>query len=198
MASAAHAAAPEAATTELREFFVGTFAEEHQILEVTNEARESGLPIHDCFTPYPVHGLDAAMGLKRSWIPYASFAFGCFGFFLAFSLQTHTQFVDFDMVQLWKGWPIIIGGKPFLPWPAFVPVFFELTVFCTGHLTVLTYLIYRRILPGVKPKIHIDGVTDDRFALALDPTAAGFDEEKARALFAKYGAVDVLTVEGKA
>jgi hypothetical protein len=152
--------------------------------------------VHDCYTPYPVHGLDDAMGLKRSWLPYASFGFGCFGLLLAIGLQVHTQYVDF--VPLWKGWPIIIGGKPFLPWPAFVPVFFELTVFCTGHLTVLTYLIYRRILPGVKPKIHIDGVTDDRFAIALDPEASGFDEQAARALFAAHGAIDILNVEGRA
>jgi hypothetical protein len=193
MASAATAAP---AAEALKTFFVGTFGGEHELLEATAEAREAGLPIHDCYTPYPVHGLDDAMGLKRSWIPYASFSFGCFGLFLAISLQTHTQWVDF--VPIWKGWPIIIGGKPFLPWPAFVPVFFELTVLCTGHLTVLLYLLYRRILPGMKPKIHIDGVTDDRFAIALDPSAEGFDEDSARALFERHHVLEIMNVEGKA
>lgn len=178
-----------------RPFLVALFDNDHALLGATSEAREAGLPIHDCYTPYPVHGLDAAMGLKRSWLPYAAFGYGSFGLFLAFALQVHTQYVDW--VGLWKGWPIIIGGKPFLPWPAFVPVFFELTVFCTGHLTVLTYLIYRRILPGMQKKIHIDGVTDDKFALAIDPAASGFDEERARSVFGRHGAIEVLTVEGK-
>jgi hypothetical protein len=196
MASAAHAEPAVGDVSGLKTFFVATFGDEHALVQATAEARAAGLPIHDCYTPYPVHGLDDAMGLKRSWLPYASFGFGCFGFLLAFSLQVHTQFVDF--VPIWKGWPIIVGGKPFLPWPAFVPVFFELTVLCTGHLTVLTYLIYRRLLPGMKPKIHIDGVTDDRFAIALDPAAAGFDEASARALFASHHVLEIMNVEGKA
>ncbi len=191
---ASPAATPEPSAT--RELFVGMFTEEHQILSVAKDATDSGLPVEDCFTPYPVHGLDDALGWKRSWIPYASFAYGCFGLFLAISLQTHTQFIDF--VPFWKGWPIIIGGKPFLPWPAFIPVFFELTVFCTAHITVLTYLIYRKKFPGAKAKVHIDGVTDDRFAIALDPTADNFDEDEARALFARHGVTEVLTVEGRA
>ena len=193
----AHAAhgADDAVVSKDRPFLVALFDNEQSLVEATDQARTSGMPIHDCYTPYPVHGLDAAMGLKRSWLPYASFCFGTFGLCLAFALQTHTQYVDF--VPLWKGWPINIGGKPFLPWPAFIPVFFELTVFCTAHITVLTYLVYRRILPGMKAKIHIDGVTDDKFALELDPAAAGFDDSAARALFGRHGAVDVLTVEGR-
>ena len=179
-----------------RELFVGIFTEEQQLLSVAKDATQGGFPVEDCFTPYPVHGLDDALGWKRSWIPYISFCFGCFGLFLAISLQTHTQYVDF--VPFWKGWPIVIGGKPFLPWPAFIPVFFELTVFCTGHLTVLSYFIYRRLYPGAKVKVHIDGVTDDRFAIALDPADDSFDEEQARALFARHGVTEVLTVEGRA
>ncbi len=193
--ASAHAAPASEATSGDKPFLVALFGDEHALVEATTAARSGGLPIHDCYTPYPVHGLDAAMGLKRSWLPYIAFCYGAFGLLLAISLQVHTQYVDF--VPMWKGWPIIIGGKPFLSWPAFVPVFFELTVLCTGHLTVLTYLIYRRLLPGMRPKISVPGVTDDKFALALDPAAVGFDAGSARALFADHGAVEVLTVEGR-
>lgn len=186
-------AAEEAAT---RDLFVGVFTEEEQILSVSKDATDAGMPVHDCYTPYPVHGLDDALGWKRSWLPYAAFCWGSFGLFLAFSLQVHTQYVDF--VPFWKGWPIIVGGKPFLPWPAFVPVFFELTVFCTGHLTVLTYLVYQRLFPGAEVKVHIDGVTDDRFAIALDPEDDDFDEAAARELFAAHGVSEILTVEARA
>ncbi|HAN30190.1 MAG TPA: DUF3341 domain-containing protein [Myxococcales bacterium] len=189
-----HGAEKKASKT--RELFVGIFTEEHQILSVAEDATKSGFPVEDCFTPYPVHGLDDALQWKRSFFPYLSFCFGCFGLFLAISLQVHTQYVDF--VPIFKGWPIIIGGKPFLPWPAFIPVFFELTVLCTGHLTVLSYFIYRRLYPGAKVKFHIDGVTDDRFAIALDPSAESFDEAQARDLFTRHGVTEVLTVEGRA
>jgi len=192
-AAATHGLEETAQTT--RELFVGIFTEEHQLMSVAKDATDSGHPVHDCYTPYPVHGLDDALGWKRSWIPYASFCFGLFGLSLAFGLQVHSQYVDF--VPFWRGWPIIVGGKPFLPWPAFIPVFFELTVLCTGHLTVLTYFIYRRMFPGAKVKVQIDGVTDDRFAIALDPEDASFDEDQARALFAKHGCSEILTVEGR-
>lgn len=190
-------AAVDAPKIKVKEFLAGIFTEEAQILSVTKAAHDAGHPIHDCYTPYPVHNLDVAQGLKRSWLTYAAFVWAGLGLFLAISLQVHTQYVDFELVPLWKGWPIIIGGKPFLPWPAFVPVFFELTVLCCGHLTVLTFLVYRGLLPGMKAKIHIDGVTDDRFAIVLDPQADGYDEEAARALFAQHGASEVITVEGR-
>ncbi len=187
----------EAPASAVKEFFVGIFTEEAQILSVTQAAREGGLPIHDAFTPYPVHNLDVAQGIKRSWLTYAAFGWACFGLFLAFSLQVHTQYVDFEMVPIWKGWPIVIGGKPFLPWPAFVPVFFELTVLCCGHLTVLTFLVYRALYPGKKPKLLLDGVTDDRFALVLDPEADSWNEDAAREIFNQHGASEIYTVEGR-
>lgn len=190
-------ASTEATKPTHKDYLAGIFTEEAQILAVTNAAREAGQPIHDCFTPYPVHNLDVAQGLNRSWITYAAFLWGSLGLFLAVSLQVHTQFVDFAEVPFWKGWPIIIGGKPFLPWPAFVPVFFELTVLCTGHLTVLTLLASRGLFPGKQPKIRIDGVTDDRFAIVLDPDGDGYNEEAARSLFEQHGAADVITVEGR-
>jgi hypothetical protein len=190
-------ASSEATKPTVKDYFAGVFTEEAQILSVTKAAYDAGQPIHDCFTPYPVHNLDVAQGLKRSWITYAAFVWAALGLFLAISLQVHTQFVDFTELPLWKGWPIIIGGKPFLPWPAFVPVFFELTVLCCGHLTVLTLLVSRGLLPGMQPKIHIDGVTDDRFAIVLDPEGEGYDEAAARALFEQHGATDVFTVEGR-
>ena len=195
MSSAVATHGEEGTAKKTRELFVGIFTEEHQLMSVAKDATDSGHPVHDCYTPYPVHGLDDALGWKRSWIPYASFCFGLFGLSLAFGLQVHSQYVDF--VPFWRGWPIIIGGKPFLSWPAFIPVFFELTVLCTGHLTVLTYFIYRRLFPGAKVKVQIDGVTDDRFAIALDPEDASFDEDQARALFAKHGCSEILTVEGR-
>lgn len=206
-------AAANAPVSKTKDYFAGIFLEEEQILSVTYAARAAGLPIHDCFTPYAVHNLDKAQGIKRSLLTYAALLWGTLGFSLAFFLQVHTQSIDFintdnlpligdmlkgvDVVPFLKGWPIIVGGKPFLPWPAFVPVFFELTVLCTGHLTVLTLLVYRGLYPGKKPKIHIDGVTDDRFAIVLDPAGKGYDEAQARALFEQHGAAEVITVEGR-
>jgi hypothetical protein len=184
----APASATAAAATP---YLVGYFNDDEEILAATSAVRAAGLPIHDCFTPYPVHGLDAAQGLPRSWLTFATFGFGSLGFLTAVSLQTYTQAIETPILS---GWPLNVGGKPFLPVPAFVPVSFELTVLFAGIGTALTLLAACRLYPGKKVALQLPGTLDDRFALVLDPAAAGFDEAKARELMQRNGAAEVVWV----
>ena len=192
-----------------KDYLVGLFTEEEQIIDVTAAATGAGMPVHDTYTPYAVHGLDHAQKLPRSWLTFVSGAAAATGFTTAVLLQSFTQAIEARQIELlgetyrfgaafFSGWPIIVGGKPFLPIPAFVPVCFELSILFCGLITVGTLLLSRGLLPSMTPKLHIDGVTDDRFAIALDSTDESFDEAAARALFAQHGAIDVVTVTGKA
>ena len=104
-----------------------------------------GFKKYDAYTPYPVHGLDDAMGLKRSWIPYATFFAGITGAISAAALEIWTSAVD---------WPINIGGKPMVSFPAFIPIIFELTVLF-GGLTTMGALFYACDLPNFKRKFFI-------------------------------------------
>jgi hypothetical protein len=176
------------APTQPKLFLVGVFAREDAIISVTRAATDAGLPVHDTFTPYAVHGLDAAQKLPRSKLTFVCGAGGALGFCTSFFLQSYTQGIETPVLS---GWPINVGGKPFLPWPAFVPVLFELTVLFAGLISAAGLLAFCGLFPGKKPRLLIDGVTDDRFAIALDPAGKGFDEAQARALFASHGAVDV-------
>lgn len=165
-----------------RRYLLGVFEREQDILAVTRQARAEGLTIVDVYTPYAVHGLDHAMGLKPSRLPWVCFALGLLGAGLKVWFEFWTSAV---------AWPINVGGKPWNSLPAFVPITFEVMVLFAGIGTVITFLVGRRLLPGRKAKLPIAGVTDDRFALVIEETDAAFDLAKAEALLADHNAVHI-------
>ncbi len=175
-----------------RRFLVAIFAEEDDILSATRAATDAQFPVYDAFTPYAVHGLDVAQKLPRSKVTWIAFFGGLVGFLTASFLQTYTQGVTTGALS---GWPLIIGGKPFLPWPAFVPVWFELTVLFAGLSAAGGMFIVNGLYPGKKPRLLIDGVTNDRFALAFDPQGSGFDEAKVRGLMAAHHVAEIAWVD---
>ena len=172
-------------------FLVGIFTEEDQIMAVTQAATAAGLPVHDTYTPYAVHGLDRAQKLPRSKVTFVAFFGGMCGFLTAGLLQIYTQGITTPFLS---GWPLNIGGKPYLPWTAFVPVFFELTVLFAGLSTAVGMFAINGLFPGKKAKLLIDGVTNDRFAIAIDPTGKNYDEAQVRALFAAHEAAEVAFI----
>jgi hypothetical protein len=165
-----------------RRIVLGVFADESDLLNVTREARESGLQIIDAFTPYAVHGLDAAMGLRASRLPWVCFFAAITGAALKLWFEFWTSMVD---------WPLNIGGKPWNSLPAFVPVTFEVMVLSAGLATVFVFLLLARLRPGKRPAVAHPRVTDDRFVLVLEETDARFDLASVRRLFAKHGALAI-------
>lgn len=165
-----------------RRIVLGVFADDSNLLNATREARASGWKIVDAFTPYAVHGLDAAMGLRASRLPWVCFLAAITGAALKLWFEFWTSMVD---------WPLNVGGKPWNSLPAFVPVTFEVMVLSAGLTTVLVFLVLARLRPGKRPILAYQGVTDDRFVLVLEETDARFDLASVRRLFAKYGAVAI-------
>jgi hypothetical protein len=161
---------------------IGIFDHEDDILEVTREAREQGFRIVDVFAPYAVHGLDRAMGLTPSRLPWVCFALGLFG--AAFK-------VWFEYWTTASDWPINVGGKPWNSLPAFVPITFEVMVLFAGLSTVAAFLFVSRLLPGRKASVLFPGVTNDRFALVIEEADAAFDPVKVQRMMERYGAVHV-------
>ncbi len=179
------------ANTAPEKYLVAYFLDDDNILAATQATRSAGLPIHDCYTPFPVHGLEAAQGLPRSFLTYVALVLAALGFCTSMFMQSYTQAA---VTPLWSGWPLIVGGKPFLPITAFVPVLFELTVLFCGVGTAIALFVTLRLFPGKKVEFVLPGVTDDRFALVLDPSGSGFDEAKARALCGQHGASEITWV----
>jgi hypothetical protein len=155
---------------------VGYFDDEGRLLEATRAARTAGLEVSDAFVPYAVHGLDEAMGQRRSRLTWVCFAAGFIGGALALSFELWVSAVS---------WPLNIGGKPFASVPAFIPVTFELTVLSAALVSAGAFLFRSRLFPGKRAAAR-PRVTDDRFALVL-----ARDEARGRALLRDAGAVAV-------
>ncbi|WP_342375526.1 DUF3341 domain-containing protein [Myxococcus stipitatus] len=158
---------------------IGYFDSEERVLEATRAVREAGHDLRDVYTPYAVHGLDAAMGLKPSRLTWVCFAAGAVGCTLAMSLQLYTSVVS---------WPLNVGGKPFNSFPAFIPVTFELTVLFAALGTVAAFLARAKLFPGNKRQA-LPRVTDDRFAIVIAPGQKPNALDAAEALLRDHGAV---------
>lgn len=156
-----------------------TFLAEDDLLAACRAAREQEVPIHDAFTPYAVHGLDEAMGIKRTRLPVACFLLGLTGCLLAFGFQVWASASD---------WPVNIGGKSHSAMPALIPITFELTVLFAAVGTVIVFFGVARLWPGRRRQPLDVGITDDRFLLVLE----GPD---AHALLEKQGGADVRDLE---
>jgi hypothetical protein len=163
--------------------FVGVFTDEDETLAAVKECREAGLAFHDVYTPFAIHGLDRAMGLPFSKVTWVTFLCGAMGTTIALSGMWY--------VTAWD-WPLNVGGKPSFPFPAFVPIMFELTVLIGGLCTLVGMIAFCLLYPGKKAKLLHKAQTDDHFVVALKADD-GFDEQKARAIFEKHHAVEVAT-----
>lgn len=161
---------------------ISVFEDEDHLIRATNAAREADLEIVDVFAPYAVHGLDRAMGLPHSRLPWVTFLLGLFGALTITIFQFWASAVD---------WPINIGGKPWNSLPAFVPVIFEVTVLCGGVGTVLAFIWWAGLRPGRESPMSDLRVTDDRFALVLGQTKVGFNRQAAEALLAPFHPVSI-------
>ena len=100
-----------------------SFDDEVPLLQAVRILRDSKEIITDVLSPFPVHGLDEALSLKRSRIPVVGFIFGALGAIIAFGFQAWVFTVSY---------PLIIGGKPFFSVPTFIPITFEVTVLFAG------------------------------------------------------------------
>ena len=140
----------------------GLFGDDDHVLEATKKIIAKGYRVNEVYSPYPVHGLDTAMGLKYSRLAITSFLFGTMGFALITLLMWFIMISD---------WPMIIGGKPNFSYgqnlPAFIPVTFEATVFCAAHLMVITFLLRCGLFPGSSSRNPDPRTTDDKFLMEI-------------------------------
>ena len=164
---------------------VGVFEREEDVRAAASAARNEGLDVVDVFAPYAVHGLDRAMGLRPSRLPWVCFLFGLFGAGAMLLFQYWATAVS---------WPINVGGKPWNSLPAFVPATFEMMVLCAGVGTVVAFIWVAGLRPGRRSALSDLRVTDDRFALVLRETGSTFDRAAVEALLSRFHAVTKVTI----
>ena len=162
----------------------GIWSDDEAILAAAAKMREAGYKQFDAITPFPVHGMEEAVGIKRSFIPWVTFFAGVTGCILGVWLQWWTSAVD---------WALNVGGKPFFSLPAFIPVTFELTVLLAALLSVGTMFAVNG-LPKVNPPIIDKDLTSHKFALWVPETEDGFDADKVEKFLKDLGAEQVKRV----
>jgi mono/diheme cytochrome c family protein len=153
-----------------------------ELIEAAKEVRDAGFTQWDCYSPFPVHGIDPAMGIKMTILPLIVFGGGIAGLCLGLGLQWWTNAFD---------WPWIISGKPFWSIPANIPIGFETTVLLSAFTAFLGMWAFNKLPKPWHPLFRNDRfgkATDDGFFLAIEAADAKFDEAKTRALLENAGA----------
>ena len=168
--------------------WMAEFDDENTMLEAARRVRDSGYTRTDVFSPFPVHGIDEALGIRPSVLPWFTLVAGATGTALAVIMQGWMNAVDY---------PYIISGKPFFSLPAFVPVMFELTVLFAAFTTVFAMLGLNglpRFSNPVFTNPKFDRATDDRFFLWVDSRDKYFNSQQVKSLLDQTGAVAVEEV----
>lgn len=163
------------------------YTDDDVLLNAVKEVRAAHHHIEEVYTPFPVHGLDKAMGLEGTRIAIMAFIYGCIGLIVSIVMMNYIMIED---------WPQDIGGKPSFSYlknmPAFVPIMFELTVFFAAHLMVITFYMRSKLWPFKKAENPDIRTTDDHFLMEI---AVNGNESELSSLLERTGAVEVNFVD---
>jgi hypothetical protein len=169
--------------------YLAAFDTPADIMHAAEKVRDAGFHRWDVHTPFPVHGMDSAMGLRRSRVQRFTLAGGITGFTTGMLMIWFMNCLDY---------PLIVGGKPlFSPLFAF-PVSYELTILFSAFGTLGGMFLLNRLPMHYHPVMKADawaGATDDRFYLAIDAVDPKFDIVRTRAFLREIGGKDIAALE---
>ena len=179
-------------TTRKRVYgYLAEFKSASALYKAAEKVRDAGIKKWDCYSPYPIHGLDGAMGIKRSILPWFVFFGGMTGTATAFTLAYTTQIVLY---------PTIVQAKPanIFTVPAFFPIMFELTILFSGF-TVLFGLLGLIQLPRLNHPLfasrQFHRATDDGFFIAIEARDGNFCATGTRDFLSQIGGDNIELVE---
>jgi hypothetical protein len=169
--------------------YLAEFDDPHLLLHACEKVRDAGYTHWDAHTPFPVHGLNDAMGLKPSKLPYLVLGGGVTGLGLALLMQYWMNVLDY---------PYLISGKPLFSVPANIPVIFELTVLLSAFAAFFGMLAINGLPRYHHPVFYsarISRATDDRFFISIDARDPKFEREATGQLIAGLGALNFELLE---
>lgn len=161
------------------QYLIGVYDDEQTVLDAVAHLHKNNVQVTDVFSPFPIHGIDQALGLRRSRLPKVAFWAGAAACFGALFMQVWMLGID---------WPMDIGGKPYSAIPSFVPVTFELTVLTASLVMATAYFVRSGMGPGVKEQIADIRQLDDRFVVAVNMNQ---DQGRLRTIMQETRALDV-------
>ncbi|MDX9758861.1 MAG: DUF3341 domain-containing protein [Bacteroidota bacterium] len=170
---------------------VAAFENPARLMEAARRTREAGYTRFDVYSPFPIHGMDAVMGEKRSPVGLIVGGMALVGAAVGFSLQTWVTT---------SAYPLVISGKPHFSWQAYIIITFALFVLFGAFSAVISMLRLNRLPRLHHPMFHstlLERASDDGFLLAVEVDDARFDETATRDFFTSIGATDIELVRGE-
>jgi hypothetical protein len=168
---------------EITKYISAYFEDEEDLLSGIKQLKENDVDVLDAFTPFPVHGLDKVLGLRRSWLPRVGFIGGTIGALFGFFFQKWV---------FTEGYQMNIGGKPLIAIPSFIPVTFECTILFAAFFMVFAFLFRSKLGFGAENKIYDLKITDNHFVVV-----AGFEENNSEEVKEKMEASGATIIEVK-
>lgn len=168
---------------------IAEFSTAKDVYHACEQVRDARFTKWDAHTPFPVHGLEYAMGMTRSRLPFFVAAMGITGAASAFALQSWVSTTAYRLV---------IAAKPYLSWQAFIPVTFEVMVLFSAGSTVLGMLFLNRLPRWYNPLLKSERfkrATDDKFIIHIEASDPNFDAEKTPEFLRSLGASHVELIE---
>ena len=168
---------------------VAEFGTAEEVLNAAEQAKFAGYKKMDAFTPYPVHGLSDAIGFRENVMPYMIFVAGLLGIACGFSLLWYTSAIDY---------PLDVGGKPFNPLPAFMPISFECIVLFSALTATFGMLAMNKLPQPYHSVFNTPGferASQDRFFLAIESEDPNYDAAKTRSFLETLSPIAVSEVE---
>jgi hypothetical protein len=166
------------------------YTDDDLLLQAVRQVREARYRIGEIYTPFPVHGLDKAMGLAPTRLAITSFLYGIVGLVVSIAMMNYIMIED---------WPMDIGGKPSFSFiqnsPAFVPIMFELTVFFAAHLMVFTFFMRSKLWPFKSAENPDVRTTDDHFLMEV--VLGNHDAEELTNFLFNTGASEIKLIDNK-
>ncbi|MBI4041768.1 MAG: DUF3341 domain-containing protein [Deltaproteobacteria bacterium] len=165
--------------------FAANFISPNEVVRASRKIHRLGIRKFDVHTPYPLHGLDEAMGIGSSHIPWIALLFGLLGAVAGISLQGWTSAID---------WPLIVAGKPFFSWPAFIPITFEVGILLCAFGTLGALFFFCRLPKFSSPleeDLSAQRSTNDQFMIIVDKHDPKFEQKVLSEIFEQHHGLDI-------
>ncbi len=160
-----------------------------EMVDAARKVRDAGYRKTDAFSPFPLHEIDAALGIKRSILPYIVFAGGLTGLITGLVLQIYVHAIDY---------PLNVGGRPYISIPSFVPPMYELTILFAGFAAVFGMLFLNGLPQPYHPLFNVPRfalASREKFFLVIEARDPKFDYEETRAFMQSLNPQEVFDVE---
>lgn len=160
-----------------------------QLVDAANRVREAGYTKTDAFSPFPLHEIDEALGIKRSILPFLVFGGAATGLLTGIGLQLYVHYIDY---------PIIVGGRPFISIPSFIPASYELTILFAAFTAVFGMLLLNGLPQPYHPVFNVPRfalATREKFFLLIETRDSKFKYDETRSFMQSLNPQEVFDVE---